>query len=280
MLATQRPAGMVNSDLRSNINLRIALRVASPEDSRDVIESADAARIPAEGSSGRAYAWLGGGHPVAFQTAYVGGIRAPAPAGRAHPRWPARTGPTWGRPPAEGRRPGQADVGEPTDLSVLVGAIGPRPRAEQQRPPAFALAAALPRLSRWPRPSCPRGAGQCRGPLRLRVRADRPAGRASGRSRQCSTSPAAATCLLAGAPQSGRSTLLRTLAGTLAAQVSPDEAHLYVLDGGGALAALAALPHCGAVVTADEPDRVDRLLGRLTSRTQRADPHAVHRRAQ
>ena len=71
--------------------------------------------------------------------------------------------------------------------------------------------------------------------------------------------------LVAGAPQSGRSTVLRTLAGGLAAQVDPDEAHLYVLDGGGALAALSAVPHCGAVVTAAEPDRVERLLGRLTA---------------
>ena len=40
---------------------------------------------------------------------------------------------------------------------------------------------------------------------------------------------------------------------------------LYVLDGGGALAALATLPHCGAVVSADDPDRVDRLLQRLAA---------------
>ena len=71
--------------------------------------------------------------------------------------------------------------------------------------------------------------------------------------------------LIAGAPQSGRSTVLRTLAGALAAQVDPDETHLYVLDGGGALSALTTLPHCGAVVTAAEPDRVERLLGRLTA---------------
>ena len=31
VLATQRPAGVVTADLRSNINLRIALRVASPK---------------------------------------------------------------------------------------------------------------------------------------------------------------------------------------------------------------------------------------------------------
>ena len=63
VLATQRPSGVVTADLRANINLRIALRVASPEDSRDVIETVEAARIPAENSAGRAYAWLGRGGP-------------------------------------------------------------------------------------------------------------------------------------------------------------------------------------------------------------------------
>ena len=69
--------------------------------------------------------------------------------------------------------------------------------------------------------------------------------------------------LAAGAPQSGRSTLLRTLAGALATQVSPDDVHMYVLDGGGTLASLAALPHCGGVVGSNDPDRIDRLLLRL-----------------
>ena len=77
VLATQRPSGVVNSDLLSNINQRIALRVASADNSQDIIGSADAARIPADGHAGRAYAWLGGGQPVGFQTAYVGGPHVP-----------------------------------------------------------------------------------------------------------------------------------------------------------------------------------------------------------
>jgi DNA segregation ATPase FtsK/SpoIIIE, S-DNA-T family len=53
------------------------------------------------------------------------------------------------------------------------------------------------------------------------------------------------------------------------AQVRPDDAHFYVFDGGGGLAALSALPHCGAVVTSAEPDRADRLLARLASELTR-----------
>jgi S-DNA-T family DNA segregation ATPase FtsK/SpoIIIE len=69
--------------------------------------------------------------------------------------------------------------------------------------------------------------------------------------------------LVAGAPRSGRTTLLRTLAAAATATPAGD-LHLYAIDcGGGGLAALTALPQCGAVVTPADPDRVERLLNRL-----------------
>jgi len=264
VLATQRPAGVVTADLRSNINLRIALRVASPEDSRDVIDTVDAARIPAEGSAGRAYAWLGDGRPVAFQSARIGGLRTGGRPDQA----PAAVPFSWADlgyplPGAQRRDPG---AGQPagdgvTDLSVLVDAISAAARDEPERQrspwsqPLPVMLAAPELATRWQ---------FVPDPLRLRYGLlDRPK-----EQRQV---PAVLDIargghlLVAGAPMSGRSTVLRTLAGALAAQVDPDEAHLYVLDGGGALAALSALPHCGAVVTAGEPDRVERLLGRLTA---------------
>jgi S-DNA-T family DNA segregation ATPase FtsK/SpoIIIE len=48
VLATQRPAGAVHSDLRANVTARIALRVADPGDSLDVVDAPDAASIPAD----------------------------------------------------------------------------------------------------------------------------------------------------------------------------------------------------------------------------------------
>jgi len=266
VLATQRPSGVVNSDLLSNINQRIALRVASADNSQDIIGTADAARIPAEGHTGRAYAWLGGGQPVAFQTAYVGGRYAPAQQGaRVHPLgWD-----DLGHPVTQAEA--GVPVSEATDLSVLVEAIVSAASAEglgRQRAPwqlPLPSAVTLEDLAAGAAAEAPGAqpdASAAPGTLQLCYGlVDRPT-----EQRQV---PAVfdiargGHLLAAGAPQSGRSTLLRTLAGVLAAQVSPDDAHLYVLDGGGALASLAALPHCGAVVTPDDPDRVDRLLRRL-----------------
>ena len=260
VLATQRPSGVVNSDLLSNINQRIALRVASADNSQDIIGSADAARIPADGHTGRAYAWLGGGQPVGFQTAYVGGPHVPA-GRRTYVRpfdWTSL-----GQPLAQAAA-GGPDTGA-TDLSVLVEAIAtagdtedPGGRRSPWQPP-LPPAITLEYLAAAGAPGTKPAASAA---LQLRYGlVDQPSWQ-----RQV---PAVLDIergghlLAAGAPQSGRSTLLRTLAGALVAQVSPDDVHLYVLDGGGALASLAALPHCGAVVTADDPDRVDRLLLRL-----------------
>jgi S-DNA-T family DNA segregation ATPase FtsK/SpoIIIE len=70
--------------------------------------------------------------------------------------------------------------------------------------------------------------------------------------------------LIAGAARSGRSTALRTIAGSIAALASPEDVHVHAVDcGSGALLPLVAMPHCGAVVTRDQLDRVERLLTRL-----------------
>ncbi|WP_240506705.1 FtsK/SpoIIIE domain-containing protein [Thermoactinospora rubra] len=76
--------------------------------------------------------------------------------------------------------------------------------------------------------------------------------------------------LIAGSARTGRSTALRTIAGAIAARTSPADVHLHAIDcGSGALLPLVALPHCGAVVTRDQLDRVERLLTRLRAEVGR-----------
>ncbi|MEV4328712.1 FtsK/SpoIIIE domain-containing protein, partial [Microbispora rosea] len=76
--------------------------------------------------------------------------------------------------------------------------------------------------------------------------------------------------LIAGGARSGRSSALRTIAGSIAAGASPEDVHVHAVDcGSGALLPLVALPHCGAVVTRDQLDRVERLLTRLRAEVGR-----------
>jgi DNA segregation ATPase FtsK/SpoIIIE, S-DNA-T family len=69
-----------------------------------------------------------------------------------------------------------------------------------------------------------------------------------------------------GAPQSGKSTLLRTLVASLALTHTPDEVQFYCLDfGGGALAALADLPHTAGVAQHLDGYRVRRTVEEVSA---------------
>jgi S-DNA-T family DNA segregation ATPase FtsK/SpoIIIE len=71
---------------------------------------------------------------------------------------------------------------------------------------------------------------------------------------------------VAGAPRTGRTSTLATIAAGLVRQWSPSDLHLHVVGvTQGPLASLAALPHTGTVVPVDEPRRVARLVARLTA---------------
>lgn len=68
-----------------------------------------------------------------------------------------------------------------------------------------------------------------------------------------------------GAPQSGRSTFLRTLATALAFTHSPREVSVYGMDlTGGGLARIEPFPHVGGVATRGHRERLGRLLEELT----------------
>ncbi|RIV36074.1 type VII secretion protein EccCa [Micromonospora radicis] len=93
---------------------------------------------------------------------------------------------------------------------------------------------------------------------------------------------------IAGGPQSGKSTLLRTLICALALTHSPREVQFYCLDfGGGTLATLADLPHVGSVAGRLEADRVTRTVAEVSAliaererrfATQGVDSMAAYRR--
>ncbi|MFH8788125.1 FtsK/SpoIIIE domain-containing protein [Streptomyces roseoverticillatus] len=291
VLATQRPAGVVTADIRANTNLRISLRVTDAMDSQDVLEVNDAVGISA-GTPGRALARIGHRSVLPFQTAYAGTPRedGPAEAGPVAVR-PERTvtaagiratDVTWaqlGRPApaagpdlaAEDDAGALEDPSGPTDLTALVeavqeaaGALGIPQQPSPWLPP-------LPhRLTLDDLPERPVPAGLPDGylaPVPWAL-ADLP-----GAQRQEALEldlSAFGHLYVIGTPRSGRSQVLRTLAGALARRHSTADVHLYGIDaGGGSLAALTPLPHCGAVVPRGDLERLGRLLSRLMAETAR-----------
>jgi len=79
-------------------------------------------------------------------------------------------------------------------------------------------------------------------------------------------SGAAGNVAVVGAPRSGKSTTLRTVVSALAATHDADTVQFYCLDfGGGALAALAELPHVGSVAGRRDADLCRRTVAALES---------------
>ncbi len=293
LLATQRPSGVVSPEIRANTNLRIALRVTDVAESEDVVGCPDAAAIVAA-TPGRAVVRTGPERVTTVQTAWVGG---PAHAegddiGEVAPRvsllawpWPdaPESGPGRPHPGAASRDIAPGD----TELTVLVRAVREAAAAmgipAQPSPwlpplPERIGLSALPavtgsdELDTHPVGPPGRRPGPRRGGPHLPDTALTPV--AIGLSDRCDRQlqqPFALDLedgghlMVVGAPRSGRSTVLRTAAGAIAGAMSPHDVHIYGLDyGGGALAALTSLPHTGALVGRDDPERVGRMLARLT----------------
>ncbi|MEV8517464.1 FtsK/SpoIIIE domain-containing protein [Dactylosporangium sp. NPDC051484] len=252
MLATQRPAGVIDDNIRANTNLRIALRVADEGDSNDVLDRPDAARIP-KSLPGRGYIRVGHSDISLVQSAYANArtsagtqasptLVAIAPLGSGLREQPA----------ARGSGGGGDD--QPTDLQRLVSAVRTAHQtggvADQPRPWLDALAGHYDVLTL-------RG-NDFAVPLGI---VDLPEKQAQQPFLVDLT--ALGHLLVYGTAGSGKTQVLRTLAAGLSS-LDPADVHIYGLDfASGGLRPIADLPQCGGVVGADEPERVDRLFAML-----------------
>jgi DNA segregation ATPase FtsK/SpoIIIE, S-DNA-T family len=261
LLATQRPSGVVSPEIRANTNLRIALRVTDTAESTDVIDAPDAGHI-AKSTPGRAYVRLGHSSLVPFQAGRVGGRRPGSAAEVTERPWLATT--SWadaGRAAPERPARQAREAEEITDLKVLVDAIctaADRLRIPAQHSPWLPALPAGPLLAGLPPAGAPAGD---LAPVPYGI-TDLPAQQAQ----QAAALDFAGFghMMAAGGPRSGRSQLLRTIAGSIAATLSCADVHLYGIDcGNGALLPAADLPHCGAVVLRTQTERAARLIGRL-----------------
>jgi S-DNA-T family DNA segregation ATPase FtsK/SpoIIIE len=269
ILATQRPSGVVSPEIRANTNLRIALRVTDAAESSDVIDAPDAGHI-AKSTPGRAYVRLGASSLLPFQSGRVGGRRPGQVATKAPAPFTAPVG--WealGKPaPERPQGPKSNDDDLLTDLAVLVDAVIGANEQLGIPPQHSPWLPALPDSTTLDDLEPPRYLsrdGLLPAPFAVE---DLPSQQA--RRTTSVELPTFGHLIIAGAPRTGRSQALRTIAGSLARANSPADLHLYGLDcGNGALLALTQLPHCGAVVRANEPDRAERLINNLSAEVQR-----------
>jgi S-DNA-T family DNA segregation ATPase FtsK/SpoIIIE len=249
ILATQKPAGVVSEKIRANTNLRIALRMSDEADSMDVIGLPDAAHIPRT-LPGRGFVRMGHGEVVEFQSPFAS---APAVTERTEKSIVLRRlGPA-------GVDHGDIDEDVPDDapseLDALIEAvIEAGGGATKGYSPVLPPLPEVVRLDDLGPPSAPG-----RFPVGL---TDEPA-----RQRQQPFEvdfERDGSVLVYGTGGSGKTTFLRTIAASIATHSSPEESYIYAVDlGARGLEALDALPHCGAVIFADEEERIRRLFAML-----------------
>jgi DNA segregation ATPase FtsK/SpoIIIE, S-DNA-T family len=296
LLASQRLDEGRMRGLESHLSYRIALRTFSAAESRAVLGVPDAHRLAAPGS---AFLAAGSDELVRFQATFVSApLAAPAGAAREAPRpravllppWPGTAPPGPGpspigdpsmtadpsADPAERRAPGDPGGGveAPTVLRTMIAAMaGLGPPAHRVWLPPLDLPPPLDEVLGRPAPDLDRGlAVPGRPPLCVPYGlVDRPLEQRREVLVHDLTGPAGHLAV-AGGPQAGKSTALCTLVLGLALTSTPTELGVHVLDfGGGALAAVAGLPHVGTVADGQQPDLVRRLVGELTAALARRE---------
>ncbi len=259
LLATQRPAGAVKDAIRTNTNLRIALRVLDTADSRDVLGSDDAATI-AHGCVGRAIIRLGAAELRTFQAAYVSGETrrstndrrlAVAPVGVAIPEPASETG--------------------TRDIERIVRAIVA----------AHALGGLTTPVRPWldplPAELTLEGLGQhVVSEAHSRSAAEHAARRVpfalvdephAQRHAVGAWTPAQGNLLVAGMPGSGTTTALVTIAANTIITAQPHRPDVYVITSAASrFTWLASMRHVGAIIETDDDERVRRLLRMLATR--------------
>jgi DNA segregation ATPase FtsK/SpoIIIE, S-DNA-T family len=270
LLASQRLDEARLRGLEAHLSYRICLKTLSAGESRTVLGTPDAYQLPNKPGAGLLRS--GSGELIRFQAAFVSGplhtdtpARMPTAAARSALRFTTRAVGTVARAGQTGHSPART-----VPQAVLDRLSGHGPPAHQVWLPPLGAAPPLDTLLRdaafapagltVPIGIIDRPFEQCRTPLMVDL------------------SGAAGNVAVVGAPQSGKSTTLRTLITALAATHDPNRAQFYCLDfGGGGLASLNALPHVGAVAGRAEPELVRRMVAEMESivrsrEAHRADP--------
>jgi S-DNA-T family DNA segregation ATPase FtsK/SpoIIIE len=265
VLATQSLQGKLSPELKNNIDLRISLRQNEPADSTEVLGAPDAATIPGT-LRGRGMILVTKDEsrtPRLFQSGYLGDPPPDGGAGQVSVRTL-----TWADlgSPRPDRAVGNGD-GQATDQTLVIKAIEEAADQLGLAAPFRALLPALPVM--LPLDGL---AGQQTVPS---PDSAAPFGLADVPEQQaqpayCLDVAGTDRLMVAGGPQSGRTTFARALITSLASRFRPDQVHLYVVEHQpGGLADYGALPHCGGVFSPAEPDRVRRLVTWLGAETKR-----------
>ncbi|XVQ11665.1 type VII secretion protein EccCa [Spirillospora sp. CA-255316] len=282
LLASQRLEEGKLRGLDTHLSYRIGLRTFSAMESRVVLGVPDAYELPS--APGHGYMKFGSEPMVRFRAAYVSGPVDETPAqnnnGNTGSQIAAQVVPYMSgyiRPqvieePGQQEQPAQEENKNKASLfDVVVGQLAGHgaPAHQIWLPPlddAPPLNEMLPQLSVTQQHGLTTAGWEGRGKLYAMAGiVDKPFHQRRD-PYWLDLSGGAGHIGIAGGPQSGKSTTIRTLMASLALTHTPAEVQFYCLDfGGGSLAAMADLPHVGGIATRLDADRVRRTVAEVSS---------------
>ncbi|MFG2001009.1 type VII secretion protein EccCa [Spirillospora sp. NPDC048911] len=280
LLASQRLEEGKMRGLDTHLSYRIGLRTFSAMESRVVLGVPDAYELPS--APGNGYLKVDVTDMVRFKAAYVSGPvngerqQAKAQLGHVQQRRilpygvgyiPLQTV----QPPDPQRAAASERESEESLFRVVIGQLeGHGPAAHQIWLPPLDVPPTVdqlvPPLSASPQYGLTTTEWEGRGKLAAVVGViDRPFDQRRDPF-WVDLSAAAGHVGIAGATQTGKSTMLRSMIASLALLHTPAEVQFYCLDfGGGTLGALAGLPHVGGVATRLDSDRVRRTVAEIST---------------
>ena len=261
ILATQKPDGVVDDEIWSNSRFKICLRVQDKQDSNSMLNRPEAAYLT---NIGRGYMQIGNDEVFElFQSGYSGARYEPEDAGADDGvvTMIALDGSPMVMRQKKSSGDGASDGEDrPTQLSASVRFIHD---TAVQLGISNARQLWLPELREGMTLEDMRKAYTVReetGITTLLGVIDDPSRQLQyGATVNFSTT---SNVLIAGIPGSGKSTLLQTMLYNLAMDYPAEEINFYVVDCSGSLTKVFIdLPHCGAVIGADDEERISRLFG-------------------
>lgn len=264
ILMTQKPAGIVTGQMESNVGFRLCLKVADAANAKEM-HCPDAANIR---NPGRAFIETKDGKLTQFQSLYCGAPYRPFSVGAALGNTPIAAVDLMGRRELYSEAAGTESFSKNRyEIDAVVEQLAGH-AAEHHIPPARRVwTEDLPqrltldqleesafdgRIWRGGRePGVVLGlvddpAGQCQYPLRLDL-------------------SSCGHTVLYGAPGSGKTTFLQTLAMSVCRSVPPEDISLYIMDfGGWSLNMFQSFPHVGGIANDSEEEKIQKLTQLLS----------------
>ena len=270
ILATQKPAGVVDDKIWSNSRFRICLRVQSEGDSRDMLKIPNAAWI---NKPGRGYfqvgsdevfeelqfAWSGAPYIEKQDTDGRIEIKEVRLNGRKEPMLTAA------------RSAGIHREEDPKQLQVFIDRMAEIAEEEGITRLQGPWLPPLPESLDLDEVMSTGDTGKERPCDEIMAGLTAYAGLVDDLPNQCQKplllNMEQGHWAIYGMPGLGKTTFIQTMLVSLANRYSPDEWHGYVIDMGRMMRDFAGLPHVGGVMNAEEEDRIKRLFRYLTKLT-------------